>query len=557
MKKRGQIRGEAIKYILIALVIIVIQFVGYKFFTTLREKQCQTELAKFEIDLKGLDKGIEFGSVDEREHDAPCDVDKIYFIDLDKEVPLDIFNKLPIIKDSLKSKVKKNVFLVKDNKILRSFYAGNLDFEYPYHTCFIPRSNKIYFFIESMGLKVKIIPGCTQPECTYIPTNISEEEARLIIADILNLADCKYCPTNLGKEITDLRKALNNVNIFRKFKYCSETGITEVEIIIKPKEDTKLKNFRFYEYIPKECIEDLNQYLAENIEGEVHIEGDPLIVWQFDIIDEETTIDYKLSTKLTENCKRIIEGLGVVELVEGKAVEIPEAISTEELYKEEEIIVTKEDSNITQETETEETTEQQTTESETTTEEINNPPKIENIPDKTLDGNRKIYNNIINLILYVSDDDTKKSDLIYRIISQSNEDLVSCSISPIKRIDCKINKNEDGSSEITVEVEDDTQLKDSDSFKVIVNKVCEASCGECIYENNCTQYGNKTCTNRDCSTYTEECMRYTNGVICGDNMICQRGECISTLVEREEGCRTLGCPGILCFCMRDKCMGIC
>ena len=536
MKKRGQIGGEAIKYILIALVIILIQFMGYKLFTTLREKQCQTELAKFEIDLKDLYKGIEFGSVNERKYDAPCNVDKIYFIELDKDVPLSIFNKLPIIKDSLKSKVKKNVFLVKNNKLVRSFYAGNLDFEYPYYTCLIPRSNEINFFLEGRGLKVKIIPGCAQPECTEIPLDITDDEARLIIEKISNLANCEYCPTNLGKEITDFRKALNNVNIFRKFKYCSETGITEVEIIIKPKDDTKLKNFRFYEYIPKECIEDLNQYLAENVEGEVHIEGDPLIVWQFNEISEETTLNYKLNTKLAENCKKIIEGLGVTEAVEGRAVRSQETISIG--YEEE--TLAQEGSKIQPETGPGET--QQPSEGpETQPEETGTPAgeetidllKIEGIPDKTLDGNIKIHKNVMNLLPYTYPE-SRRSEFTFNIKSQTDIGLVSCSINQEKKVDCNIRKNEDGYSDITVVVSDDF-LTDTDTFRLFVKHIEEEVVNEITYSSYC---GDDVCNDEEnCATCYKDCGNCTKKLLCG---IKAEQKCVSNCYDY---CREKGYPG--------------
>jgi len=316
MRKKGEASGNVIKYALIALTVIVIQLAGYKAFLIVKEKQCQTGLVKFEIDLKNLEKTVDFGAVDEREYRMPCGINRIYFIDLDKNVPLSTFNEFPIIKDSIRDKAEKNVFLMKDNNLLKSLYAGNLEFEYPYYSCLIPRFDRINFFLEGMGLKAKIIPGCNQPECTDIPINISEEKARSILAEFIDF-DCEACPSNIEPQIQDFRETIENVNLYRKISYCKETGITTIEVIIKPKKGVKLKNFRFFESIPKDCIENLNEYLTEVIEGDfdVYIKNDPLIMWHFNEVKTEKVINYKLSAKLSEDCKKAIQGLGIAELL--------------------------------------------------------------------------------------------------------------------------------------------------------------------------------------------------------------------------------------------------
>src|SRR3989338_11145593 len=103
--KRGQI-GEIFKYVLIALVAASILLFGYKSFVMVREKGCLTELADFETDLKGLDEGIGFGTVLEKTLLTPCNVDEIYFFNLGKNISLDTFNRIPLLKDSLQSGVK-------------------------------------------------------------------------------------------------------------------------------------------------------------------------------------------------------------------------------------------------------------------------------------------------------------------------------------------------------------------------------------------------------------------------------------------------------------------
>jgi hypothetical protein len=126
---------------------------------------------------------------------------------------------------------------------------------------------------------------------------------------------CSDCPNNKEEEWEYYYKTKDNVKIFRQFKECKETGKTIVEIIIKPVGDAKLEEFRFYEYIPKECVDDLQTVLDEYVQGEVSIKADPLIVWSFANIEEEERISYTLNKILSEECKEAILGMGIAERI--------------------------------------------------------------------------------------------------------------------------------------------------------------------------------------------------------------------------------------------------
>ncbi|MFC1488848.1 putative metal-binding motif-containing protein [Thermodesulfobacteriota bacterium] len=56
--------------------------------------------------------------------------------------------------------------------------------------------------------------------------------------------------------------------------------------------------------------------------------------------------------------------------------------------------------------------------------------------------------------------------------------------------------------------------------------VCTASCTSCSgFSNVCDETGTKTCTAADCTTSTESCTRDTDGVSCGDEMVCVNSNC--------------------------------
>src|SRR3989338_1328924 len=259
------------------------------------------------------------------------------------------------------------------------FYAGNLDIGFPNYICFLPKSSKINFFLEGRGTKAAVFPGCLQPECTYIPESTLDQEAADIIREGKAFGDdffCENCPREVQDEWAKFVQARENVDIFRKYEYCRETGKTNVEITIIPKGSAELKNFRYYESIPKDCIDDLRTYLSR-VEGEVSIKNDPLMVWMLTDIKAERKISYELDKLLTDECKEVIKGLGVAEEIEnGRIVAVPDVPFVQMQVAEQ-----------------------------------NTAPVIESIPDKSVGfkGQEQII--VADLSQYANDKDTRSQEL--------------------------------------------------------------------------------------------------------------------------------------------------
>ncbi|MBI2654215.1 hypothetical protein HYX02_05400 [Candidatus Woesearchaeota archaeon] len=476
-QKKAQFVGEIFKYALVGFVSIAVLFAGYKMINAVKDRACQTELAKFEIELRGLDKGLRFGTKDLQSYDVPCKVDRIYFFDLNKKINPNDFRDAPLIKDSLKSGGSNNVFLVKEGQVKRSFHAGNLEMIYPYHICFIPKFEKISFFVESTGKSAKIISACNQPECTFIPINISEEEAKKVVREAIDFG-CASCPKNLDRELENMKLTRQKVEMFRKFTFCE--GITNVEILIKPKKGEEVKDFRFYEFIPKSCIDDLNKYLAENIEGNVEIKSDPLILWHFKELSKEQKISYKLNAELDDECSTAIQGLGVAEFIEGGKLAETARQQEEEEEKQE-------------------------------GQQANTPPKISNPPDVSLSGIGLKRRVIRNLWRFAEDKETNPRNLAYTIIDQTNSDLVSCSISIEKHVDCLVKKDGNGVSKVTAQV-DDLEFRESASFDVKVNQLCKT-------------HARKACAGNSVYWFDSCNKQETIYKACGANEVCGLGDC--------------------------------
>jgi len=469
--KKAQIIGEVFKYGMVGVVSIVILIAGYNMVNVVKERACKTEIAKFEIDLRNIDKSLRFGTKELQSYDVPCKVDKIYFFDLNKTINPENFKEIPIIKDTLKSKGNNNIFLVKEGDVKRSFYAGNLEMVYPYNICFLPKFDKISFFIEGAGKSAKIAAACNQPECTFIPIDISESDSREIIKEAFEFA-CPNCPKDFDKEIESIKLTRQNVEMFRKFSFCD--GITDVQIIIKPKKGLEVKDFRFYEFIPKNCIDDLENYLVENIEGDVDIKGDPLIMWHFEDLSEEQKISYKLSTELNEECKKAIQGLGVTQFIKAEEPK-------EELIKE------------------------------------NTAPTIGGLPDATVTGVQLHKGVIRNLWKYAQDRETDSRELLYDIILQTRPELVDCSISSEKNLDCEVKQNKDGISSVTIDVSD-REFQDRASFNVEVTQFCKSHVRkDCL--------GNQVIWLDSCGNQQDL------QKVCASNQKCEDGECKQICVK--------------------------
>ena len=99
-------------------------------------------------------------------------------------------------------------------------------------------------------------------------------------------------------------------------------------------------------------------------------------------------------------------------------------------------------------------------------------PSINGIPDLTFEEGEFPKDNLIDLWNYASDSDTADANLRFRIVSQSNENLIRCSIDSNRYVDFSM-PNGHGSSDITVEVSDG-EYTDRDSFRIRVNRIANA-----------------------------------------------------------------------------------
>ena len=166
LNKKSQGASEVFKYLIIAVISVVILAGGYKAINLINSRSCQADLASFEMDLKGMGKNLRYGEKELKTFSVPCNVEKVYLLDLKKGVDPGAFDNIAIIRDSLQSRTGKNIFLAAGNNVKHSFSAGPLEIESPGYLCLKPHSGQLSFFIESVGGAARITLPPEQLQCS-------------------------------------------------------------------------------------------------------------------------------------------------------------------------------------------------------------------------------------------------------------------------------------------------------------------------------------------------------------------------------------------------------
>lgn len=164
--KKSQLFSETFKYILAGFLSIAVLIAGYKSISAIQQRSCTAEIKNFESELRDLDKNLRYGTKELKSYVVPCGAKNIYFFDFKEKIDLEQFNKVPVMKNSLKASRNPNLFLVRESKVIDSFYIGNLEIQSPYYLCLLATSEKMAFFAEGTSNAVKITLPEWQLQCS-------------------------------------------------------------------------------------------------------------------------------------------------------------------------------------------------------------------------------------------------------------------------------------------------------------------------------------------------------------------------------------------------------
>lgn len=312
--KKGLGSQDVIKYLLIMVIALVIAMFGYKGVHVVQEKSCQAEIANFQIQFQDIGKGLRPGAVKEKKFFMPCGVDQALFFDAEQSSNPEWFAYEPVIMESLRGNTGKNVFLIAGDEIKASFNAGKLDIDYPHFICVEDPGSKISMILESFGKKVRLTPSCFQTQCTFVQEEFDQDN----LLEVFRQAVGGYGGIlNEFASLSQVRdiQLYDNMEIRRTYRYCAEEGKTSVEITFIPDDQKVLQDFRYFESIPVNCIDDidtrsLNARYWENTRTEFQ-----LIMWPLNNVEKERTVSYEMDLDLEDECKEKIKGGAIAQSV--------------------------------------------------------------------------------------------------------------------------------------------------------------------------------------------------------------------------------------------------
>ena len=144
---KAQMVGQIFIYILAVILVAFILIYGYNAVQTFKTRAEQVSYIKFKTDVESAIKSIssDYGSIKKAEFLVPSGYREVCFIDLDHPV---VPSGHPIIKDSVESGVKENLFLVREIEE-ESFYVGKI--EVAGNSCIEVKAGKIKVQLEGKG----------------------------------------------------------------------------------------------------------------------------------------------------------------------------------------------------------------------------------------------------------------------------------------------------------------------------------------------------------------------------------------------------------------------
>ncbi len=297
--KRGQLHSGIIRVFIIAIIIVLISYFGYKGFSKISGTTCRSELALFEKDLQVAARGIssQTGSVEEKKYKVPCKAERIYFVDLSAfatlgDESLELLEEYAEMEDSVRSGAKKNVFLIKNNEIIDTFEMGDLNIGPPYYDCYITKTGILDIYLEGKKGEAGILKKDEKFDCTFegpLPVDLSDEDEDEFLEDV-------------GEE----EVIEEGCEIIREI--VEIPGEEGVRVVINK---TGTSKCTYFENIPKCAVKSLIKAIEE---GEFPLEGgweifaeDPIIMWDFGI-NEDWGFYQILNKIIKESCKREFKG---------------------------------------------------------------------------------------------------------------------------------------------------------------------------------------------------------------------------------------------------------
>ena len=151
--KKAQIETRVIVYLLAMFIAALILLYGFKVVRNMVGTQDEVLSVSFKDDFRAAvtKKSYEFRNVETLKFSLPNKYNKLCFVDLDNS-GISMYGKIEsegyiLIKNSIEDGVKRNVFLITQNRMKDGFYAGDLS---------LPESKDYFDCIDLFGGEANI-----------------------------------------------------------------------------------------------------------------------------------------------------------------------------------------------------------------------------------------------------------------------------------------------------------------------------------------------------------------------------------------------------------------
>ena len=146
--------GQVFIYIVTIVIVGLILLFGYNAIMTVKGKSDDIIISKLKSDISNMVEIVssDFGSVKIKFFELPAKYTNACFVKNYEDFPTTgsaLFDKYPIMKDSVQDEAKKNLFLVED-MVRDSFFVGDIDVDGGVF-CFDTANNRIQVRFEGKG----------------------------------------------------------------------------------------------------------------------------------------------------------------------------------------------------------------------------------------------------------------------------------------------------------------------------------------------------------------------------------------------------------------------
>ncbi|MBN1386508.1 hypothetical protein JW968_06055 [Candidatus Woesearchaeota archaeon] len=228
MRKRSQIQGMVILWLIVGVIAVSAMLFGYKVIKNFQKSGEETMYMDFE---KAMDEGIavlknKFRATHEVKANIPSHIKEICFVDPTKTEFIFSSPKIkeyPYIKDSIGSNSTQNIFFLSDRLERIYSYPEIIMDQYPYFYC-QPTDGRIDIYLEARGRNALLMAGIKKSLKLETPTKSLQELESYDLSARLRILP--------GTSVTSSGIIVREISLAPEFIDLSRTKISDTYAIL-------------------------------------------------------------------------------------------------------------------------------------------------------------------------------------------------------------------------------------------------------------------------------------------------------------------------------------